>query len=129
VSVKKENNRKTHDICEIKRINVKNVHRILDALTRNTEIQQLADTFSVLSDPTRLKILLALKELELCVCDLADALKLSPSAVSHQLRVLRATRLVKFRRAGKKAFYTLDDDHIVSLLDEASDHIQEKKQR
>lgn len=90
------------------------------------EITALAETFAALSDPTRLKIVRVLQNQELCVQKLADRLKLSPSATSHQLRLLRTQRLVKCRRDGQQAFYTLDDDHIFSLLRDATEHINEK---
>lgn len=87
----------------------------------------VAETFRVLGDPTRVGILLALSERELCVCDLAEVFRVSPSAVSHQLRLLRAYRLVRCRREGKLAFYSLDDDHVRSLFAEAVRHVAEDR--
>jgi len=86
----------------------------------------LAETFKVLGDPTRIKIAFALSREELCVCDLASLLGASPSAVSHSLRALRQLRLVRFRREGKIAYYSLDDDHLRQLLDLGFEHVEER---
>ena len=88
------------------------------------EVIKLADTFRALGDPTRIRIIQALRHGELCVCDLSYVLGMSQSAVSHQLRVLRNLRLVKFRKSGKNVYYSLDDDHIVLLFDQGLDHIR-----
>jgi ArsR family transcriptional regulator len=86
----------------------------------------LADTFRVLGDVTRVRILDALSRTELCVGDIAELLGLSESAVSHQLRLLRDQRLVRPRRAGQMMFYTLDDHHIVKLFAQGLEHVQER---
>ena len=83
----------------------------------------LAQIFSALSDPTRLRIISALTEHELCVCDLAVVLKMSQSAVSHQLRLLRILNLVKFRKEGRVVYYALDDEHIRELYERGLEHI------
>lgn len=88
-------------------------------------VQSLADTFRVLGDPTRVRLLDALRDGELCVNDLATRIGLSESAVSHQLRLLRTMRLVRVRREGRLAFYAVDDHHILELLEQASTHVQE----
>lgn len=88
------------------------------------EVNQLSETFRALGDSTRVRIIHALRQTELCVCDLAHVLGMNQSAVSHQLRVLRNLRLVKFRKSGKNVYYSLDDDHIVSLFDQGLDHIR-----
>ena len=88
-------------------------------------LYDLADLFRVLSDTTRIKILYALHDDELCVQDIANAVQLSQSAVSHQLRVLKDTKLVRFRRDGKTVYYALDDDHVRSILSMGMDHIEE----
>ena len=85
----------------------------------------VADLFKAFSDTTRIKILYALFESELCVGDLAQLLDVSQSAVSHQLRVLKDSKLVRFRREGKTVFYALDDDHVRSILSMGMDHIEE----
>jgi ArsR family transcriptional regulator len=84
----------------------------------------LAELFKVLSDPTRVRIISALSAGELCVCDVAAALGMSQSAISHQLRVLRQLRLVKRRKAGRMAFYTIDDEHVSTLFRGGMDHVQ-----
>ena len=88
----------------------------------------LAETFKVLGDLTRVRILDALSRSELCVGDIATLLGLSDSAVSHQLRLLRARRLVRPRRAGQMMFYALDDLHIVRLFEQGLEHVQERAQ-
>jgi ArsR family transcriptional regulator, lead/cadmium/zinc/bismuth-responsive transcriptional repressor len=85
----------------------------------------LAATFAVLGDPTRVRLLDALAERELCVCDLATLVGITESAVSHQLRLLRTLRLVRSRRAGRMVFYALDDHHIRTLLQQGRTHIEE----
>ena len=90
-------------------------------------VATLAETFRVLGDPTRLRIAFALSREELCVCDLAAIVGASQSVVSHSLRALRQLRLVRFRRAGKSAYYALDDDHIASLLAEGFRHVEEER--
>jgi len=84
----------------------------------------LADTFKALADPTRVRIISILAQTELCVCDLAATLNMTQSAVSHQLRLLRQMRLVKYRKAGRMAYYSLDDDHIRDLFQRGLEHIK-----
>jgi ArsR family transcriptional regulator len=93
---------------------------LIDGLTST----HLARTFQALSDPSRVRLISALADTELCVCDLAAVLGMSQSAVSHQLRSLRDLRLVKSRRAGREIIYTLDDDHIRELFTLGLEHIQ-----
>ena len=95
--------------------------RLLPAAT----VEEIAATFNVLGDPTRVRILDALSTGELCVCDLATLVGISESAVSHQLRLLRGMRLVRPRRAGRQVFYTVDDQHIVQLMRVAITHVRE----
>ncbi len=85
----------------------------------------MTETFSVLGDITRLKICLALSRQELCVGDIADLLNLTDSAVSHQLRMMKTMRLVRYRRAGKMSYYTLDDEHIEQLISLGLKHVSE----
>lgn len=91
-------------------------------------VQALAETFRVLGDPTRVRILDALGHSELCVCDLASLVGISESAVSHQLRLLRGMRLVRGRRAGRLVYYALDDHHIGELLRQALTHVQHARE-
>jgi ArsR family transcriptional regulator len=88
-------------------------------------VQALADTFRVLGDPTRVRILDVLSAGELCVCDIASLVGISESAVSHQLRLLRGMRLVRPRRNGRLVFYAVDDQHIIELLRQALTHVEE----
>jgi ArsR family transcriptional regulator, lead/cadmium/zinc/bismuth-responsive transcriptional repressor len=90
-------------------------------------VKELAETFSVLGDPTRVRILDALASGELCVCDIASLVSMSESAVSHQLRLLRTMRLVRPRRAGRQVFYSVDDHHILELLRLAGTHVTEER--
>jgi len=101
-----------------------NAAELLDA----SSVTALAETFRILGDATRVRILDALSRTELCVGDLATLIGLSESAVSHQLRVLRGSRLVRPRRAGQMIFYSLDDQHIVRLFAQGLEHVQERAQ-
>jgi ArsR family transcriptional regulator len=92
---------------------------LIDGLTAT----RLAQTFKFLSDPTRLRMISALMHCELCVYDLAAALGMSHSAVSHQLRTMRELRLVRYYKEGRHVFYTLDDEHIADLFRQGLDHI------
>ena len=87
-------------------------------------LQDLAALFKALGDPTRVRILAALALRELCVCDLCAILDMSQSAVSHQLRLLRTARLVRFRRDGKNVFYSLDDEHVLALFAQGLEHVR-----
>jgi DNA-binding transcriptional ArsR family regulator len=91
------------------------------------EVAGLSEVFKVLGDETRTKIIYLLSEEELCVCDLAEILEMSLPAISHHLRLLKAMRLVKYRREGKQVYYSLDDDHIVSLIHQAQEHFAEER--
>lgn len=88
-------------------------------------VEALADTFRVLGDPTRVRILDVLSTGELCVCDIATLIGLSESAVSHQLRLMRGMRLVRPRRSGRLVYYAVDDQHIMELLRQALTHVEE----
>jgi len=114
------------EICEERLIHPGAVEAARRAV-RGAPVEALAETFKVLGDPTRVRILLALGQEELCVCDLAELFEVTPSAVSHQLRLLRAHRLVKLRREGKLAFYSLDDDHVRVLFAEGLRHVTEDR--
>ncbi len=89
------------------------------------ELYDLAELFKLFGDSTRVQILYALSESELCVCDLASLIGVSQSAVSHQLRILKSGKLVKFRRDGKTVFYSLDDDHVARILNQGMEHLEE----
>ena len=99
------------------------------ALLADQTAASLAETFKVLGDVTRVRILDAVSGTERCVCDIASSIGLSESAVSHQLRLLRGMRLVRARRSGRQVFYTLDDQHIVQLFAQGLEHVQERAGR
>jgi DNA-binding transcriptional ArsR family regulator len=113
--------------CDVFHLDPVKVSALKATLLGNTEVGTLADTFKVLGDATRVRILDALSRAELCVCDIARLLGLSESAVSHQLRLLRSWRLVRSRRAGRMVFYALDDQHIVRLFTQGLEHVQERR--
>lgn len=94
-------------------------------LLAGASVEAIADVFKLLGDPTRVKLVDILTHGERCVCDLAALAGLSESAVSHQLRLLRAARLVRVRRAGRLAYYSLDDHHVVGLLHDTRKHVEE----
>jgi len=96
-----------------------------ELLIGDRTVAVIAETFRVLGDPTRVRMLDALAEGELCVCDIASLVGISESAASHQLRLLRGMRLVRARRSGRQVFYALDDQHIVELLRLAVTHVEE----
>src|SRR5687767_6608261 len=113
------------DVCDLVQIDLARVRQLRSDLVSPDAVQGLADTFSALGDPTRVRILDALSHGELCVCDLAAVLGLSQSAVSHQLRLLRGIRLVKPRREGRIVFYSLDDQHIMAIFKQTLQHVEE----
>ncbi len=118
-------NRPEPDMCDVLLVDERKVKAVARKLAANPHLHHLAETFKLLGDPTRLKIILALREEELCVCDLAALLGVTSSAVSHQLRLLRTWRLVRLRREGKIAYYALDDPHIAAIIDAAMEHMHE----
>lgn len=101
------------------------VHQIEDGMPKEETIRVLSDFFKVFGDMTRIKILCVLFQAELCVCDLAEVVGMTQSAVSHQLRILKQMKLVKNRREGKTVFYSLADGHIQSILNQGMEHIIE----
>ena len=113
------------EVCKTNVVDYEKVNRVRNQLPDSQDITELSDTFKVLSDPTRLKIVLALAAEEMCVCDLAALIEVSVSAISHQLRLLRNMRLVSYRKEGKMVYYRLDDDHVENLIKEASRHVGE----
>lgn len=112
--------------CAVTQVHPDAVERVRKLLPRDETLYDLAELFKIFGDSTRVKILYALLESELCVCDIAKLMDVSQSAVSHQLRVLKASKLVKFRREGKAIFYSLADDHVVSILSQGMEHIEEE---
>ena len=113
--------------CSVEKLHREKMAAANQAMPDDASLFALADLYKVFGDSTRIKILYVLYETELCVCDIAALLGMQISAISHQLRVLKQARLVKFRRAGKTVFYSLDDDHIHSILAQGLEHISEEK--
>ena len=99
--------------------------RVLTDMPDEESLYDLAELFKVFSDSTRIRILYALFESELCVCDIAEVLSMTQSAISHQLRVLKQARLVRNRREGKQIYYSLADDHVRTIIGQGMDHITE----
>lgn len=114
------------EICEITWIDKQKISDVKKKIKSEDIINRLSETFKVLGDATRAKIIFALLIEELCVCEISELLKTTKSAVSHQLRILRNTRLVKYRKEGKMVYYSLDDNHINNILAEGLKHIEEK---
>lgn len=102
------------------------INRVKEVIPEEETLYDLAELFKVFGDSTRIKIICALFEAEMCVCDMAALLGMTQSAISHQLRVLKQARLVKFRKEGKVVYYSLDDEHVKHIFDEGLNHITEK---
>jgi len=112
-------------VCEVLCVHPEVLSKFGAKLVRLREAEDLAELFKTLGDPTRVRIIDALAQSEFCVCDLAELLGLSQSATSHQLRVLRNSKLVKYRRDGKMVYYSLDDGHVLGLYSQGLEHISE----
>lgn len=113
------------DVCLTSCVDQSRVERVLQGLPGENLLFGAAGIFKMLADPNRLRLLHALSQEEMCVCDLAALVEVSDSAVSHQLRLLRTARLVKFRRVGKMVYYRLGDRHVENLLREGLRHAEE----
>ena len=111
--------------CDTEEIHEELLKIVDETMPDETELDSLAELFKVFGDPTRIRILFVLSETEVCVCDLARALNMTQSAVSHQLRILKQSRLVKNRREGKSMFYSLADDHVRTMIAQGREHILE----
>ncbi len=116
---------KEKEVCESAFVNEKKVSAIKKKMKTEPTMQMLSETFKVLSDPTRIKIIFALSQEELCVCDIINILGKTKHAISYHLRILRNMRLVKHRKEGKLVFYSLDDNHINNLFKEGVKHVEE----
>ncbi len=114
---------KAKDVCEVVYVNEVQVKRVQKLMPDPAAVNYVTDIFASLSDPTRARVLFALSKAELCVCDVAALLGMSVSAVSHQLRILRHLGLVKYRKDGRMAYYSLDDEHANALLTQALEHV------
>lgn len=111
--------------CEENLVHTEAVRRVRELLPPDEQLYDLAELFKIFGDSTRVKILYALLEGELCVCDISSLMEVTQSAVSHQLRVLKNSKLVKCRREGKTVYYSLADSHVLHILDQGMEHICE----
>lgn len=113
------------DICEINIIHQDKVDNLKNIMPDDELIYDLAEFFKVFADSTRMKIINALMDSELCVCDIAAIVGTTQSAISHQLRILKQSKLVKYRKDGKVVYYSLDDEHIAEIVKKGREHIEE----
>ena len=116
---------KSEEVCESCELHENLLEIVKEMMPEETELYDLAELFKVFGDSTRIRILFVLFEAEVCVCDLAKALNMTQSAISHQLRILKQNKLVKNRREGKSVFYSLSDDHVRMIIDQGRNHIEE----
>ncbi len=113
------------DVCDCCDVHANLVEYVEKTMPPETELYDLAELFKVFGDSTRIRILFVLFEAEVCVYDIAEALNMTQSAISHQLKILKQNRLIKGRRNGKHIFYSLADDHVRSIIAEGREHIEE----
>ncbi len=114
------------DLCDITIIHEDTIDKVSRSMPKDAYLAELADFYKVFGDYTRTRILFALSNSEMCVCDIAVLLDMTQSAISHQLRVLKSSRLVKNRREGKVVYYSLDDEHIKKILQMGLEHVMEE---
>lgn len=122
----KKNEQTEIECCSETRVHPDLLKLVNDTMPEETELYDLAELFKVFGDSTRIRILFVLFEAEVCVCDLAEALNMTQSAISHQLRILKQNKLVKNRRQGKSIFYSLADEHVRSIIAQGREHIEEE---
>ncbi|MFA9463518.1 MAG: ArsR/SmtB family transcription factor [Velocimicrobium sp.] len=113
------------ELCDCTTIHHETVDFVLDKMPDEEILFDLAELFKVFGDTTRVKILCALFESEMCVCDIASLLNMTQSAISHQLRVLKSAKLIRNRKAGKVVYYALADDHVKHIFDQGLSHVTE----
>lgn len=111
--------------CEESEVHEDLLKIVNETMPDETELYDLAELFKVFGDSTRIRILFVLFEAEVCVCDLAQVLNMTQSAISHQLKILKQSKLVKSRREGKSIFYSLADDHVRTIIAQGCEHIEE----
>jgi len=116
---------KESECCELTEIHEELLEIVNKQMPPEEELYDLAELFKVFGDSTRIRILFVLFEAEVCVCDLAEALHMTQSAISHQLKILKNSKLVKSRREGKSVFYSLADSHVRTIIDQGREHIEE----
>jgi ArsR family transcriptional regulator len=115
----------TIDLCDCKVIHEEIIEKVKEKMPEEETLYDLAELFKIFGDSTRVRILSALFISEICVCDLANILNMKQSAISHQLRILKQSKLIKSRRAGKVVYYSLDDEHVNNIFNEGLNHINE----
>lgn len=113
------------ECCETVEVHEELVKIVNEKMPQEEELYDLAELFKVFGDSTRIRILFVLFEAEVCVCDLAEALNMTQSAISHQLKILKSSKLVKSRREGKSVFYSLADSHVRTIIGQGREHIEE----
>ena len=113
------------EVCEFLHVHEDVVARVRESMPGDGHLSEMAELFKVFGDETRIRILCLLFENELCVCDISRLLDMTQSAISHQLRVLKTSKLVKNRREGKTVFYSLADDHVKTIIGNGMEHVQE----
>ncbi len=113
------------ECCEVTEVHEDLLQTVREKLPKEEELYDLAELFKIFGDSTRIRILFVLFEAEVCVCDLAQALNMTQSAISHQLRILKQNKLVKSRREGKSVFYSLADAHVRTIINQGLEHIEE----
>lgn len=111
--------------CEYIHANPELIASLKEQTPKDEILIRLAELFKIFGDPTRIKILYVLLEHEMCVCDIAQLLGMSQSSISHQLRILKQSALVKFRREGKSVIYSLADEHVMTILNQGFEHVTE----
>ena len=118
---------KNEFICDCNIIHQDVVDKTLSKMPKQELFDKLAEFFKIIGDTTRTKILFALDQNEMCVCDIANVLGMSKSSISHQLAMLRKSGIVKYRKEGKEVYYTLDDEHIQKVFEVGIEHIEHKE--
>ena len=113
------------ECCETTHVHTDLLKIVNEKMPNETELYDLSELFKVFGDSTRIRILFVLFESEVCVCDLAEALHMTQSAISHQLKILKQNKLVKSRREGKSVFYSLADSHVGTIIAQGLEHIEE----
>lgn len=113
------------EICEAEEVHEELLRTVREKLPPEEQLYDLAELFKVFGDSTRMRILFVLFEAEVCVCDMAAALSMTDSAVSHQLKILKQNKLIKSRRAGRSVFYSLADDHVRTIVSQGIEHVTE----
>lgn len=113
------------EVCKHNKIDEELVSKVKEDMPSNEMLNDLSDLFKVFGDQTRIRIIYSISKQEMCVCEIAEFLGMTQSAISHQLRVLKSARLVKYRKEGKTVYYSLDDEHVNKIFDFGLEHVKE----